>query len=38
MYSTWNYIQYPMIKHNEMLYILYITEPRSCTAEIDTTL
>ena len=37
-YTTGNYIQYPMIKHNGNEYIKkkYITESLGCTAEINT--
>ena len=45
LYSTGNYIQYPVINHNgkehEKEYIciyIYITESLCCTAEINTTL
>ena len=41
LYSTGNYIQYPVINHNgkEYIYIyIYITESLCCTAEINTTL
>ena len=41
LYSTGNYIQYPVINHNgkeyEKVYIC-ITESLCCTAEINTTL
>ena len=41
LYSTGNYIQYPVINHNgkeyEKIYIR-ITESLCCTAEINTTL
>ena len=43
LYSTGNYIQYPVINHNgkdyekEYIYIC-ITESLCCTAEINTTL
>ena len=37
LYSTGNYIQYPVINHNEKEYIC-ITESLCCTAEINTTL
>ena len=41
VYSTGNYIQYPMINHNgkesEKGYV-WITESLCCTAEINTTL
>ena len=44
LYSTENYIQYPMINHNGKGYIekknvyICITELLCCTAEINTTL
>ena len=47
LYSTGNYIQYPVINHNgkeyekEYIYIyiyIYITESLCCTAEINSTL
>ena len=45
LYSTENYIQYPVINHNENKYFLKciymyvcITESLCCTAEINTTL
>ena len=45
LYSTGNYIQYPVINHNgkeyekEYIYIyMYVAESLCCTAEINTTL
>ena len=42
LYSTGNYIQYPVINHNgkeyEKEYILCITESLCCTAEFNTIL
>ena len=40
LYSTGNYIQYPVINHNEKEYekYIFITESSCCTAEINTTL
>ena len=41
LYSTGNYIQYPVIKHNGKEYkkeYICITELFCCTAEINTTL
>ena len=39
LYSTGNYIQYPVINHNRKEYIyMCITESLCCTAEINTTL
>ena len=43
LYSTENYIQYPMINHNGREYFkknvyICITESLCCTAEINTTL
>ena len=41
LYSTGNYIQYPVINHNGKEYekeCIYITESLCCTAEINTTL
>ena len=43
LYSTGNYIQYPMINHNGKEYFkknvyICITESLCCTAEINTTL
>ena len=35
LYSTGNYIQYPVINHNEKEYIC-ITESLCCTAEMNT--
>ena len=37
LYSTGNYIQYPVINHNGKEYIC-ITESLCCTVEINTTL
>ena len=41
LYSTGNYIQYPVINHNgkeyEKEYIIYITESLCCTPETNTT-
>ena len=37
LYSTGNYIQYPVINHNEKEYI-HIVGSLCCTAEINTTL
>ena len=42
LYSTGNYIQYPVINHNGKEYekngYICITEPLCCIAEINTTL
>ena len=42
LYSTGNYIQYPVINNNGKEYkknvYMYITESLCCTAEINTTL
>ena len=43
LYSTVNYMQYPVINHDGKEYIctyiyIYITESLCCTAEINTTL
>ena len=40
LYSTRNYIQCPMIKHNEKEYLennMYISESPCCTVKINTT-
>ena len=41
LYSTGNYIQYPMINHNEKIFKnvhMCVTESLCCTAEIGTAL
>ena len=38
LYSTGNYIQYPMINHNGKEKYDYISESLCCIAEINTTL
>ena len=40
MFSAGNYIQFPVINHNEKEYekYMFITESNFCTAEINTTL
>ena len=42
LYSTWNYIQYPVINHNGKEYkknvYICVTESLCCTAQINTTL